>query len=98
MHATQSGHHLEDLFRRYEDRFGPYDDDAYRDPAQCPEDRRSLVAEIKVVSAATPLASHLAAYAAGKYPLPFSEDMEGSYHRIIRWDPHLPRANPPSTT
>ncbi len=84
--------------RIYEDRFGPYNDDEYRDPAQCPQDRRSLVAEIKVSSAALPLAAHLAGYASGNYPLPFTEELEPMFHKILRWDPHLPRMHPPSTT
>lgn len=84
--------------REYEERFGPYNDEDYHDPSQCPEDRRSLVAEIKVSSAALPLADHLADYGAGRYPLPFAADLEPSFHKIIRWDPHLPRHGAPSTT
>ena len=84
--------------RDYEERFGPYEDGEYHDPAQCPEDRRSLVAEIKVSSAALPLAAHLADYARGVYRLPFTEDLEPMFHKIIRWDPHLPRQNAPSVT
>lgn len=89
---------LAELTARYRERFGAYRDDEYHDPAQCPQDRRSLVAEIKVCAAAAPLAEHLSAYANGEYPLPFTEDLEENYHRIIRWDPHLPRVDAPSTT
>jgi hypothetical protein len=87
-----------ELVARYEEGFGAYRDDEYHDPAQCPQDRRSLVAEIKVGGAAAPLAEHLTAYANGEYPLPFTEDLEERYHQIIRWDPHLPRQDAPSTT
>jgi len=77
--------------REYESRFGPYHDDDYRDPAQCPEDRRALVAEIKVSAAAIPLANHLADYADGEFPLPVSEKLEPLFRKILAWDPHLPR-------
>jgi hypothetical protein len=98
MFTNAANGRLAKLVARYEERFGPYREDEYHDPAQCPEDRRSLVAEIKVCGAAAPLAEHLAAYANGEYPLPFTEDLEERYHHIIRWDPHLPRVNAPSTT
>ena len=90
--------HLNERKRTYEEQFGPYNDDDYRDPAQCPESRRALVAEIKVCAASIPVARHLASYACGNYPLPFTEDLEGLYHRIMAWDPHLPRQSHPTTT
>jgi hypothetical protein len=100
IHASDAVNSDHVIFRKreYEERFGPYKDDDYRDPSQCPEDRRSLVAEIKVSSAALPLAAHLADYGAGKYPLPFAGELEPMFHKIIRWDPHLPRQKAPSTT
>ena len=79
--------------REYEQRFGPYNDDDFRTPADCPEDRRALVAEIKVSAAAVPLADHLLDYANGEYPMPFSEQLEPLFHKIIAWDHHLPRYN-----
>jgi hypothetical protein len=45
--------------REYERRFGPYNDDDFRSPDDCPDDRRELVAEIKVSAAAVPLSDHL---------------------------------------
>lgn len=90
--------HLNDRKRAYEEQFGPYNDDDYRDPAQCPESRRSLVAEIKVSAASIPLARHLTAYACGNYPLPFTEELKGLFHRMMDWDPHLPRPSKPTTT
>ncbi len=83
--------------RDYEELFGAYNDDEYRSPAQCPEDRRALVAEIKVSAAAKTLASHLGQYAGGTYPLPFAEDFSPLFRKIADWDPHLPREHPPST-
>ena len=83
--------------RDYEDHFGPYNDDDYRSPAQCPESRRALVAEIKVSAAAKTLATHLGQYAGGTYPLPFTEDLSPLFRKIADWDPHLPRDQSPST-
>lgn len=83
--------------RAYEEHFGPYNDDDYRSPAQCPENRRTLVAEIKVSAAARTLASHFGHYAGGTYPLPFTEDFSPLFRKITDWDPHLPRDHPPST-
>ena len=83
--------------RDYEDAFGPYNDDDYRSPAQCPESRRELVAEIKVSAAAKTLATHLGLYAGGSYPLPFTEDLIPLFRKIADWDPHLPRDKSPST-
>jgi len=79
--------------REYERRFGPYNDDDFRLPEDCPDDRRELVAEIKVSAAAVPLSNHLLDYAHGEYPLPLTEQMEPLFHKIIAWDPCLPRHN-----
>ena len=79
--------------REYERRFGPYNDDDFSSPEDCPEDRRELVAEIKVSAAAVPLSDHLVDYASGEYPLPLTEQLEPLFHKIIEWDRYLPRHN-----
>jgi hypothetical protein len=76
---------------QYEDRFGSYREEEYGSPTQCPEDRRALVAEIKVSAAAALIADHLAPYAEGIYPRPCAEKLEPLYRRVRDWDPHLPR-------
>jgi hypothetical protein len=77
--------------REYERRFGPYNDDDFRSPDDCPDDRRELVAEIKVSAAAVPLSDHLLDYAQGEYPMPLTEQMEPLFHKIMEWDRYLPR-------
>ncbi|MCW1883571.1 hypothetical protein OKA04_02455 [Luteolibacter flavescens] len=79
--------------REYERRFGPYNDNDFRTPEQCPEDRRELVAEIKVSAAAVPLSDHLLDYAHGEYPMPLSEQLEPLFLKILAWDRYLPRHN-----
>ena len=79
--------------REFEQRFGPYKDEDFGSPGDCPEDRRELVAEIKVSAAAVPLSDHLLDYANGDYPLPFTEQLEPLFHKIIEWDHYLPRHN-----
>lgn len=79
--------------REYERRFGPYNDDDFHSPEDCPGDRRELVAEIKVSAAAVPLSDHLLDYAHGEYPLPLTEQLEPLFHKIIEWDRYLPRHN-----
>lgn len=76
---------------QFEDRFGSYREDDYGSPTQCPEDRRALVAEIKVSAAAALISDHLAPYAEGIYPLPCTEKLEPLYLKVRDWDPHLPR-------
>jgi len=82
----------------YGDRFGTYRGDDYRSPAQCPEDRRSLVAEIKVGEAAAILANHFSQYVEGDYLLPYTEDLHDHYKQVADWDPHLPRKGRKITT
>jgi hypothetical protein len=82
--------------REFEQRFGPYNDDDFRHPEGCPDDRKALVAEIKVSAAAVPLSVHLLDYAHGDYPLPLSEQLVPLFEKIIEWDPHLPRYNQPA--
>jgi hypothetical protein len=77
--------------REYERRFGPYNDEDFRSPENCPEERRELVAEIKVSAAAIPLSDHLLDYAHGEYPMPLTEQMEPLFHKIMEWDRYLPR-------
>ncbi|MEO5714928.1 MAG: hypothetical protein ABIT37_15725 [Luteolibacter sp.] len=75
----------------YEQIFGTYHDDKYIKAAECPEDRREMVAEIKVSSAAMTLAGYLMNYASGFYPARDSEKHKLLFEVILEWDPHLPR-------
>ena len=84
--------------REYERRFGPYNDDDFHSPDNGPEDRRELVAEIKVSAASVPLSDHLLDYAQGEYPLPLTEQLEPLFHKIIEWDRYLPRHNQAALT
>lgn len=76
---------------QFEDRFGEYREEEYGSPAQCPADRRALVAEIKVSAAAALIADHLAPYAEGIYPEPCARKLEPLCSQVRDWDPHLPR-------
>ncbi len=81
----------ESIKRDYQTLFGIFRDDEYQTPGDCPAERCSMVAKIKVSAAATRLGEQVATHAPGLFPAPIVAEIQALCELILQWNPFLHR-------